>query len=175
MIRCRGFTLIEIVLAIFLLVLILGMAVPALEGVFADKKLRRSYDGFNQLVRKAQERAVNDRRPYLLVWHKSSIGLEADRFVREENEEHGEARGEDQEREAEEGGGTVGEFHLNRGETLTIALPAALVKDPPGKWTFWASGICEPALIEYHGPAGTWIARYHALTARPEIIKYEAK
>jgi prepilin-type N-terminal cleavage/methylation domain-containing protein len=176
MIRSRGFTLIEIVLAIFIMVLILGMAVPSLKGVFADKKLRKTYDGFNELVRRAQETAIKERRPYLLVWHKASIGLESDRFARKEDEEKGEAEGGEQVRESEEEEPqTVGEFHLDRGERLTIVLPAALMKDPPGKWTFWGSGICEPALIEYHGPAGTWIARYHALTARPEIIKYETK
>jgi hypothetical protein len=96
--------------------------------------------------------------------------------MREEDEEQGEAQGEERGSESEErGGGTVGEFPLGRGERVTIVLPAALVKNPPGQWTFWPSGICEPALIEYHGPGGTWLARYPALTARPEIIKYATK
>jgi len=52
----RAFTLIEIIIAVAILTVILLMAVPSLEGVFADRKLRASLDGFNKLVREAQER-----------------------------------------------------------------------------------------------------------------------
>ena len=61
----RAFTLIEIIIAVAILTVILLMAVPSLEGVFADRKLRVSLDGFNRLVRQAQERSVAERRAVL--------------------------------------------------------------------------------------------------------------
>ncbi len=66
--RFRGFTLIEIALSIFILMLLLMLAVPSLTGVSASRRLKQSLDGFNNLVRLAQQRSVTERRPYLIVW-----------------------------------------------------------------------------------------------------------
>ena len=52
--RRDGFTLIEIVIAIAILVVALLMAVPSLKGVLADRRLRRSLD--------TRERGRNDYR-----------------------------------------------------------------------------------------------------------------
>src|SRR5438045_6151481 len=75
--RFRAFTLIEIALSIFILLLLLMLAVPSLSGVFASRGLKHSLDGFNNLGNQARERRVVGRRPYLLVWN--TIGV---RFVR---------------------------------------------------------------------------------------------
>ena len=48
-----AFTLLEIVIAISIMMVVLLLAVPSLNGVLADKRLRRSFDGFNGLVRQA--------------------------------------------------------------------------------------------------------------------------
>jgi len=69
----RAFTLIEIIIAVAILTVILLMAVPSLEGVFADRKLRASLDGFNKLVREAQERSVAEHRAYLIVWGEKDL------------------------------------------------------------------------------------------------------
>ena len=71
----RAFTLIEIAISVFILLLIVMIAVPSLTGVMADHRLRRSLDDFNNLVRQAQERSVSERRPYLLVWSRNTISL----------------------------------------------------------------------------------------------------
>src|SRR5438034_11706350 len=59
--HCRAFTLVEIVLAVFILMLLVLLAVPSLNGVLADRRLRRSLDSFNNLVRQAQERSEERR------------------------------------------------------------------------------------------------------------------
>ena len=61
--RLRAFTLIEIALSIFILLLLLLLAVPSLSGVVADRRLKQSLNGFNQLVHQAQERSVTERGP----------------------------------------------------------------------------------------------------------------
>src|SRR5437763_11795948 len=73
--RFRGFTLIEIALSIFILLLLLMLAVPSLTGVMASKRLKQSMDQFNNLVRQAQQRSVTERRPYLIAWGKNSVVL----------------------------------------------------------------------------------------------------
>lgn len=152
--RARGFTLIEIALAIFILLLLLVLAVPSFSGVIANRRLKQSLDAFNNLVRQAQERSVTERRPYLIVWGKNSVVVRPEVFA-----------------EGEEAKPTA-EFRLNRGSSLTLSLPVALAAKYPAEWIFWPSGTCEPATVRFKGPAGWWTANYSPLTVRPEITRY---
>lgn len=155
--RLCGFTLLEIVIAIVLLVVLMGLAVPSMQGVFADRRLRRSVDAFNSIVREAQERSVTERRPYLIVWQGGKLGLRAE----------GLNKGESPEPQVK--------WKLERGESIKVKFPAALVDDPPAEWIFWPSGNCEPAVVTYQGKDGTWTANYSALTGRSEMLGYVAK
>jgi type II secretory pathway pseudopilin PulG len=155
--RCQAFTLVEIVISVFILMLLLMLAVPSLNGVLADKRLRRSLDGFNDLVHQAQERSVAEHRAYLIVWRDKGVSLRPEAFTKDE-----------------EAKATAG-LHLNGGDALKLWLPAALKKNPPGEWIFWPSGICEPAVVEFTGHDGSWTAKYSALTAQPELTSYAAR
>ena len=155
--RFRAFTLIEIALSIFILLLILLLAVPSLSGVIANRRLKQSLDSFNQLVRQAQERSVTERRAYLIVWGKSSVLLRPEVFAEDEEEK------------------ATAVFRLAKGSWIRISLPAALMGKPPAEWIFWPSGTCEPARVQYGGPAGTWTADYSPLTAQPELTQYAAR
>ena len=152
--RFRGFTLIEIVLAVFILMLLLVLAVPSLTGVLADRQLKRSLDGFNNLVRRAQERSVVERRPYVIVWSKKNVVARPEVFA------------EDEEVKA------TAEFALGRGEVLKLSLPAALTNKHPAEWIFWPSGTCEPASVQFQGRSGSWAANYAPLTARAQVTSY---
>ena len=144
-------------IVVFILMLMMLMAVPSLNGVLADKRLRRSLDGFNNLVRQAQERSVAEHRAYLIVWGDKGVWLRPEAFAKDE-----EAK-------------TTAGFQLNKGDALKLSLPAALKKNPPGEWIFWPSGICEPAVVEFTGRDGSWTASYAALTAHPELTHYAAR
>jgi len=155
--RFRAFTLIEIALSIFILLLILVLAVPSLSGVIANRRLKQSVDSFNQLVRQAQERSVIERRAYLIVWGKNSVLLRPEVFAEGEEEKPTAALG------------------LSKGSWIRISLPAALLGKPPAEWIFWPSGTCEPATVQFRGPAGTWTANYSPLTGQPELTQYAAR
>ncbi|HEX4696667.1 MAG TPA: hypothetical protein VH254_03250 [Candidatus Udaeobacter sp.] len=155
--RFRAFTLIEIALSIFILMLLLMLAVPSLTGVFSSRRLKQSLDQFNSLVRQAHERSVLERRPYLIVWAKSGVLLRPEAFA-----------------EGEEAKATA-ELRLNKGTLLKLSLPAALVNNHPWEWIFWPSGNCEPATVQFRGPTGQWAANYSPLTAQPQIIQYAAR
>jgi type II secretory pathway pseudopilin PulG len=155
--RFRAFTLIEIALSIFILLLLLLLAVPSLSGVVANRRLKQSLDGFNQLVRQAQERSVTERRAYLIVWGKNSVLLRPEAF------------GEGEEEKA------TAVFRLPKGSWIRVSLPAALLGKPPAEWIFWPSGTCEPAIVQFKGPAGTWTADYSPLTAQPELTQYATR
>jgi type II secretory pathway pseudopilin PulG len=155
--RCRAFTLIEIALSIFILLLILLLAVPSLSGVIANRRLKQSLDGFNQLVHQAQEHSVTERRAYLIAWGKNSVVLRPEVFAKDEEEK------------------ATAVFRVPRGSWIKVSLPAALTDKPPAEWIFWPSGTCEPARVQFRGPAGTWTADYSPLTAQPELTQYAAR
>ena len=134
--------------------LLLALAVPSLTGVLADRQLKRSLDGFNNLVRHAQERSVAERRAYLIVWSKNKVVARP------------EALGEDEEAKA------TTEFALDRGDLLKLSLPAALTDKQPAEWIFWPSGTCEPAIVQFKGRSGSWAANYAPLTARAQVTDY---
>ena len=157
MYRLRAFTLIEIVMAVFILMLLLLLAVPSMSGVFADKRLRRSLDGLNDLVRKAREHSLMEHRAYLMTWAETGVSLAPEAF----------AKGEDRK--------PVATLAFKRGENWRLVLPTALAKDPPPEWIFWPSGACEAARVEFHGRDGNWTAAYSPVTARAEMISYVAK
>lgn len=155
--RAYGFTLIEIVLAVFILMLVLLLAVPSLTGVLADRQLRQSLDRFNQLVNKAHEQSVAEHRPYLVVVGDKSIEVRPEIVTRDDDP------------------APFADLPLNDRDSYKIVFPAAMTKQPPAEWIFWPSGVCEPAVIEYLGRSGSWTVTYSALNARPEITKYAAR
>jgi type II secretion system protein H len=155
--RRSGFTLVELAIAVAILVLLMMLAVPSMNGVLADRRLRRSLDSFNAIVREAQERSVTERRPYLIMWDGGKIGLRPEGLLRGETPD------------------PLVKFKLGKNESLKVAFPAALVEEPPPEWIFWPSGNCEPAVVTYQGKDGKWTANYSALTARSETVSYVAK
>ena len=149
-----GFTLIEIVIAVFILLLLLGLAVPSLNGVLADKRLQRSLDRFNDLVRQAHERSLAERRAYLIVFDQRGVSLQPAAFLKTEERK------------------PIDSLPLARGEKWSMELPAALSKKTLPEWIFWESGVCEPARINFGSANGKWTVEYSPLTALAEIIAY---
>lgn len=133
------------------------LAVPSFSGVIANRRLKQSLDEFNNLVRQAQTRSVTERRPYLIVWDKNNVLVRPESFA------------EDEEATAK------AEVRPSRGSTLRLSLPAALAEKYPAEWIFWPSGTCEPAIVRYQGPAGSWAVNYSPLTGRPEITSYAVR
>jgi type II secretory pathway pseudopilin PulG len=155
--RRAAFTLVELAVAVFIMIILMMLAIPSMEGVLADRRLRRSLDSFNAIVREAQERSVAERRSYLIIWDNGKIGLRAE----------GLNKGEAPEPEVK--------MKLARNESLRVSFPAALVEQPPPEWVFWPSGNCEPAVVTFKGKSGYWTASYSPLTARGDIVTYVAK
>jgi Tfp pilus assembly protein FimT len=155
--RLHAFTLIEIVLTVFILMLVLLLAVPSLTGVLADRRLRQSMDRFNGLVNKAHEQSVAEHRPYLLVIGNKSIEVRPEVSTKDDDP------------------APVADLPLENRDSVKITFPAAMTKQPPAEWIFWPSGICEPAVVEYFGRSGSWAVNYSALNARPDITRYAPK
>jgi type II secretory pathway pseudopilin PulG len=152
--RGSGFTLIEIVLAVSILMLVLLLAIPSVNGVLADRRLRQSMDQFNTLVNKAHEQSVAEHRPYLVVVTDKAVEVRPEVETKDDDP------------------GPVADWPLDRRDSVQIKFPAAMIKNPPAEWIFWPSGVCEPAVVDFAGRNGWWSVTYSALNARPEITKY---
>ena len=152
--RRAGFTLLEIAISVAILIIITLIAVPSVRGVLADRRLQRSLDAMNQMVREAQELSVQERRPYLIELQRKAV------ILRPESLKEGEPTG------------PVVTLALDKGHAFVLRLPAALEKDPLAQWIFWPTGTCEPANVRFKSPDGTWEVNYAPLTARPEIVRY---
>jgi prepilin-type N-terminal cleavage/methylation domain-containing protein len=155
--RCHGFTLIEIVISVLILSLLLMLALPSVNGVIANRRLQRSLDAMNALVRQAQEQSVKERRTYVIEWQKRAVILRPQELQEGESEQ------------------PIATLALAKGHAYVLHLPAALEKGPFADWVFWSSGTCEPANVQFKGPDGSWEVNYAPLNARPQIIRYVAR
>jgi len=146
-----AFTLLEMCIAIFIVVLIIMAAVPSVSGFLADQRARKLFTQFDDLARDAANHAVTERRPYVLDWDDSGVFMRPLAPV--------------DKREA------AGTGRVDFGDKLApeLLLPAALAKGPPRIWTFWPTGTCEPATVICHVPDSPWTAVYDPLTEQPHF------
>ncbi|MEA3212078.1 MAG: hypothetical protein QOE70_5135 [Chthoniobacter sp.] len=155
--RRHGFTLLEIMLAILIGLLLTSIAVPSITGMLREQKLKQTFEDFDDFVRRAQAKAVKDRRTYLMVWDETGIALDP----LDETPE-------DQSAEVER-------FEFSEDTEWSLERPASLVKKPVWEWPFWRSGTCEPVIVHYRSPAGSWSVEFNGLTARGKVIDMEVK
>ena len=71
--RCHGFTLIEICLAVFIALMLITVAVPSIQRLLNEQKGTQAYDRFNALAHHAQTLAISERRAYVLDWVKTCL------------------------------------------------------------------------------------------------------
>ncbi len=144
-----GFTLLEVCLAVFIALLLVVVAVPTLSGVITSNRAADSFASFDAVVQQARLLAIEERRAYRIVWEEGGISLEPE--------------------EAQEDPADLPARPFAKGEEIGITFPAALVKETEPVWTFWPSGVCEPAQITRTGPDGGWSATYHPLTGEATV------
>lgn len=155
--RRHGFTLLELMLVVMIGTLIMSVAVPSVASLMREQKLKETFEEFDAFVRTAQSRAVRESSTFVMVWDKDGISLEPlDPVVAE-------------------AAGAPERFAFSEGQIWTLQRPAALVKKPVWEWPFWRSGACEPVVVSFESPAGTWSAEYNGLTGRGKIVDMEVK
>lgn len=85
-----AFTLVELVIAISVLVILSGLAIPAIDSAQREKMAREPIDALYTMAREVRVRAMQERRPYQIVF--DGEGFQASRMFqpyggREEFEE----------------------------------------------------------------------------------------
>lgn len=154
--RRAGFTLLEICLVIMIALLLLGLAVPSVSALFAEQRLKKSFEQFDDFVRKTQLRAVKERRAMVMIWDGEGITVQPD------------------EPTADDTAGAGDYFPFSEG-SISLERPAALDKKPPVEWLFWRSGTCEPAILHFAGGSGSWSVQYDPLTVHATFLAQDVK
>jgi len=86
----RGMTLVELIVAISVLSILTGIAVPAIDGAYRARLARERVNQLYSMAREVRLRAMSEQRPYQIMF--DSEGFKASRFYhpyggREEFEE----------------------------------------------------------------------------------------
>jgi hypothetical protein len=149
-----AFTLLEMCLSLAIGMVLILLGVPSVVGVLAERRLHDSYARFEQLANTARIRSSLEHRPYLLLWDRHGIVMEA--------VSRGDAKAKGGDR-----------LDLAEGEVCQVERIAALVSPAPPEWTFWPNGTCEPVVISYRGPAGQWRVRFDAFSAHGTFLQSE--
>ena len=159
----RGFTLLEISLAVVIGFMMLSLALPSMRGLFAEQRLRDRMQQFEEFVRKAEALARDSRKEVRLVWEKEGV-----RMVRLDPSA--------EEMFAQESvpGALLGElFTFSEEEGISLVRVAARDAEPAWEWCFWPAGVREPAEVYYYGPTGRWALRFGPLVPDPQELSVE--
>jgi len=152
----RGFTLLEMALVLFILVVIAGLAIPMTSGLVAQERLKAAARTLQDYAVSARRLAVTEGRPYDIVFHANSFTLER--------------LGADDAKEED----TVGRVQLASNVRYSLQRwgKDEFAKPAKEQWVFRSDGICEPIRVHFESKDG-WIEySFNPLTARPQDESY---
>ena len=154
--RRAGFTLLEICMVVVIILLLFGLAVPSINALFAEQRVKKTFERFDDFVRRTQLRAATERRAMVMIWDGEGITVQPDE-------------------PKEDDSASEGDYFAFSDGTIALERPAALEKKPPVEWLFWRSGTCEPAIIHFEGEVGAWTVSYDPLTVRATFLDQEKR
>lgn len=77
--RKAGFTLVEIVIALTILIIIAAATIPTFRGLRAEQQAREPVERLTRMAKEARLRAMREKRPYQIVFH--ATGFTASRYL----------------------------------------------------------------------------------------------
>lgn len=165
-----GFTIIELMVAVMVGLMMLGLAVPSMRGVLDEQRLREKLASFEDVVRRSAALASKSKKEVRLIWFKDGLRALTDW---DQFQQPGPVGNEAPRWEQGAGGEESVFFAVGEDEALSLSRLAARNANPLSEWSFWPSGIREPVEIYYEGPLGKWGLRFSALVPDPEIVYFQ--
>lgn len=177
----RAFTLIEIMVALFIASLVVGLVVLNIDSVSDEKRLRAATKELNMMAADALRRAIAEQRSYSIFINQNFFMLrethvrqeDIEKFYQEQNEQITQTQSgslfEDDTLETPRQR-VIGRFDLE--EDMTIQWKRWVEREyslPKGvEWVFSPSGICEPVSVRISSDKGYIEMDYNPLTAKPQ-------
>jgi prepilin-type N-terminal cleavage/methylation domain-containing protein len=76
----RGFTLVELLIAIAVLGILGAIAIPSLLNIIDETKINLLTEQIRQSLKQAQQQAISEQQTYMVRFRKTSQGLQVDYF-----------------------------------------------------------------------------------------------
>lgn len=164
----HGFTLLEVALALFIVLLVVGIALPFAGGLNREAALRQPADALKTLAVTARRLAVTNQKTYELV-------LDRDRYllrvlpVGSGNEEEKE-----QERAVLREDEILKSYEISREIAYGVKRwdQNEFAKKTESHWRFLATGICEPITVRFARGNDWLLFSFNPLTANAEDEAY---
>ncbi len=173
-----AFTLIEVMIGLFIASLIIGLTVFSLDSLSDEKRLRRPANKMKELARDAMRRSVSTQRSYSIFMNQTFFMLrethvrqeDVDDFYRNQNERlsEGPSLFDDEEEISRPQQRIIARYELPEGMTIQwkrwidkdLSVPKSV------EWVFDPSGICEPVTIAFSNDRGFIEMDFNPLTAK---------
>ncbi len=162
----RGFTLIEIIITMFIVMLLLGVTVLGIRSVSGERRLREVTSELKQYARQARTQAMLEQRAFQIVFTPTFFSAQALQQVQEGQEFEQLFLAEGEATRAAE----IKRFTLPEGIQIEVRHwnEKELHPPKPDTWVFEHSGICEPFTVRVSSEDGYIEMVFHPLTAAVE-------
>ena len=154
----QGFTLLEMCVVLFIIALMAGAAMPAMQSAFNERALRNDAHAFSLMAKEAMLRSGEEQRPYLINLQGRELVLEP---------------------ASTEPRGDVAVPAATGTQTLdnALKLPDATTKNawrslPTVTWTFEPNSLCPLPRVRFERGAGYIEMSFNALTGDVEDEGY---
>lgn len=157
-----GYTILEIVLVIAIGAALVGLAVPVVDGMVRGEKLREPARKLEVLAVTARIRAIEEQRPYQIVFDPAGFRLEADpAFPRRIGLTQ---KGEPPPPPAELQ--KTADYRLPAGVSMEVRSWPLLQWERPvhRTWIFPPAGLCEPLTVRFTLGDAWFMSEYDPMT-----------
>lgn len=157
----QGFSLLEMVIALFIVSILFGMAIMAARSFFADEELRGSARQMALLAKTARQEAMRENRLYEII-------ILSDRWILQPGEEVG-ANNTSSKPESQKPGEEVEpiEYLVPSSIQMKIRLWGSNEWEKPRElvWSFPATGLCAPNSVRLERGKSWMQMTFNPLTA----------
>jgi type II secretory pathway pseudopilin PulG len=162
----RGFTLVEIVITMSIVMLLLGVTVLGIRSVSGERRLREVTSELKQYARQARTQAMLEQRAFQILFTPTFFSAQALQLVEEGEEFEKLFIAEGEATRASE----LKRFTLPEGVQIEVKHwnEKELRPPKPDTWVFEHSGICEPFTVRVSSDDGFIEMVFHPLTAAVE-------
>ena len=152
----QGFTLLEMGLVLFILLIIAGMAIPMTTGMIAQERLKGQARELQDYASSARKLAVTENRPYEILLTDKGFSLE--RYLTGEKAKVDVVRSK--------------KLASNVSYTVQRWGEKGFGKPARESWVFQPDGLCEPIRVHFESKGGWVEYTFNPLTARPRDESY---
>jgi type II secretory pathway pseudopilin PulG len=153
----QGFTLLEIGVVLFILVVLAGMAIPMTSSLIAEERLRQDVRELQLYARTARRLAISESRPYEILFTENGFLLEP--YLTGE-------KAREKEVVRSHAVGSNASYVVQRWGAREFGKPVE------ESWIFQPDGLCEPIRVHFQSGKGWMEFAFSPLTARAQEETY---